>query len=58
MIGVFNCKYCGRQSEKIPQQYKYTTPKKCLAEGCTNNYDWILNDKFSVFADFQKLRVQ
>lgn len=55
---MFQCGYCGRISEKIPQQYKYTTPKKCLGQGCDNNTIWELNNKHSIFADFQKVRVQ
>ena len=56
--GKFACGYCGKLSQRIPQQYKYTTPKKCLAQGCTNNQLWQLNNKNSVFADFQKVRLQ
>ena len=56
--GVFTCMNCGRNSQKIIQQFKYTTPKKCLKEGCGNNSNWELNNKSSYFTDFQKVRVQ
>lgn len=28
-VGVFKCKNCGKISKAIPQQFKYTEPKKC-----------------------------
>lgn len=58
LVGVFICDFCGRMSEKIVQQYKYTMPKRCLGQGCANNAFWTLTNKYSVFADFQKVRVQ
>ena len=52
------CTHCRRLSEKIVQQFRYTTPKKCLGQGCANNSGWELFNKQSLFADFQKIRVQ
>lgn len=57
VVGVFRCINCGRLSKPIEQQFKYTTPKKCLSENCDST-SWELDQNESEFADFQQLRVQ
>ena len=34
IVGVFKCKACGMLSKPVVQQFKYTTPKKCLGNNC------------------------
>jgi DNA replication licensing factor MCM6 len=37
IMGVFRCKGCDTLSPKIPQQFKYTEPKKCRRVNCDSN---------------------
>jgi len=48
---------CGTYSKEVPQQFKYTEPKKCLKNNC-DSPTWELDLKRSRFADFQKIRIQ
>lgn len=51
------CKECQQMSPPVPQQFKYTEPKKCMNSNCDRKL-WQLDLHKSTFADFQKLRVQ
>lgn len=54
---MFKCKACGTSSLPIPQQFKFTEPKKCFGYNCDRR-EWELDPTRSDFADFQKLRIQ
>lgn len=57
VVGVFRCKACDQLSAKVPQQFKYTEPKKCRTTNCdSNKFD--LEVGLSEFTDYQKIRVQ
>ncbi|KAA8499259.1 DNA replication licensing factor mcm6 [Porphyridium purpureum] len=57
IYGTFVCNVpgCGKVTEKVEQQFKYTEPT-CL--NCGNKDDWKLDIKQSVFADWQKVKLQ
>ncbi len=58
ILGNFNCKLCNTANANINQQFRYTEPKICINPNCNNKNDWKLNYEDSVFADWQKLKVQ
>ena len=57
-IGTFKCKMCDTYTEGIEQQFKFTTPNKCKSTSCTNQVEFDLVSKESVFQDWQKIRLQ
>jgi DNA replication licensing factor MCM6 len=66
LFGTFRCMKCGLLAENILQQYYYTRPMKCRNPRCggggqksnTNPNNFMLMTNMSIFADWQKLRVQ
>ena len=66
LFGTFRCMKCGLLAENILQQYYYTRPMKCRNPRCggsgqrnnTNPNNFMLITNMSIFADWQKLRVQ
>ena len=66
LFGTFRCTKCGLLAENILQQYYYTRPMKCRNPRCgggsnrsnTNPNNFMLITNMSIFADWQKLRVQ
>ena len=57
VIGIFQCVECGTFSKPVHQQFKYTEPLKCSKLNCDKK-KWELNLSRSVFANFQKIRIQ
>lgn len=49
---------CNSTVKGVDQQFRYTEPKICSNPNCNNRYKWDLAHEESVFADWQKLRVQ
>ena len=66
LFGTFRCMKCGLLAENILQQYYYTRPMKCRNPRCggsgqrnsSNPNNFMLMTNMSIFADWQKLRVQ
>lgn len=58
LYGVFTCEECGNRSPEIEQQFKYTEPTMCHADGCGNRTRWRLDAERSKFVDWQRGRVQ
>jgi len=58
ILGSFNCKICNTAISNVDQQFRFTNPKVCLNPNCNNKSDWELNYENSVFADWQKLKLQ
>ena len=56
--GSFNCDLCGAKVVGIEQQFRYTQPMKCSNRICTNTNRFTLDEAFSFYGDWQKLRVQ
>lgn len=55
---TFKCKACGNLVEDVKQNFKYTTPMKCISSNCLNMHDWELVMERSLFCDWQKIRIQ
>ena len=58
MVAVFDCPDCGREITGVEQQFKFTEPPICLNPQCRNKSGFILKPESSVFADWQKVRLQ
>ena len=58
MVAVFDCPDCGREITGVEQQFKFTEPPICLNPQCRNKNGFILKPANSVFADWQKVRLQ
>jgi len=58
IYGRFQCLQCGTESANIEQQFKFTQPTKCQNPTCVNTSKWQLDMNRSVFADWQRIRVQ
>ncbi|KAK9453301.1 MCM2/3/5 family-domain-containing protein [Dipodascopsis uninucleata] len=56
--GTFICDQCRSVVENVEQMFKYTEPSICPNETCQNRMSWSLNVSKSVFADWQKVRIQ
>ena len=56
--GTFICKMCNTAIKNVEQQFRYTEPKICTNLNCNNHNKWELLEEESVFADWQKLKVQ
>ncbi|AFZ78991.1 DNA replication licensing factor MCM6, putative [Theileria equi strain WA] len=56
--GTFKCKSCGNIVSDVIQQFKYTTPLKCISSTCLNMREWELLMDRSYFCDWQKIRIQ
>ena len=56
--GTFICKMCNSAIKNVEQQFRYTEPKVCSNLNCNNHNKWELLEEESVFADWQKLKVQ
>jgi DNA replication licensing factor MCM6 len=56
--GIFNCIECGKMSDPIEQQFKYTEPVLCSNPACTNKTKWQLDIENSKFVDWQRVKVQ
>ena len=56
--GTFICKMCNSAIKNVEQQFRYTEPKVCTNLNCNNHNKWELLEEESVFADWQKLKVQ
>ena len=56
--GTFICKMCNSAVKNVEQQFRYTEPKVCSNINCNNHNKWELLEEESVFADWQKLKVQ
>lgn len=48
-IGTFKCKQCDTLSDGIEQQFKFTKPVKCKSQNCSNQVEFDLIVKDSVF---------
>ena len=58
IVGVFECPECKREITGVEQQFKFTEPAMCLDPRCRNRNRFILKPESSVFADWQKVRLQ
>jgi DNA replication licensing factor MCM6 len=58
IVGVFECPECKREITGVEQQFKFTEPAICLNNSCRNRARFILKPESSVFADWQKIRLQ
>ncbi|EDQ89507.1 uncharacterized protein MONBRDRAFT_25214 [Monosiga brevicollis MX1] len=56
--GTFTCLDCGEIMRNIEQQFQYTEPTRCTANGCENRQRFKLELDQSHFVDFQKVRIQ
>ncbi|KAK9447473.1 MCM2/3/5 family-domain-containing protein [Limtongia smithiae] len=56
--GSFTCDVCHAVVDNVEQMFRYTEPTICPNETCQNRTMWSLNVPASVFADWQKVRVQ
>ena len=57
-LGVFICPGCQREITGIEQQFKFTEPAICPDQRCRNRKGFILKPESSIFADWQKIRLQ
>ncbi|KAH3731971.1 dna replication licensing factor mcm6 [Pelomyxa schiedti] len=62
ITGCFKCNVCFAEVPDVEQEFKYTEPINCPGnsggEPCLNTSEWSLIVDKSVFADWQKARVQ
>jgi len=58
VTGAFKCKVCGTLIRGIEQQFRFTEPKICTNQNCSNRNKWDLEIQECRFADWQKIRVQ
>lgn len=58
VVGSFICQLCNSLVKGVEQQFRYTEPKICINPNCKNRIKWELSGEDSIFADWQKLRVQ
>lgn len=58
IFGRFICLQCGTESIPIEQQFKFTQPNRCQNPTCKNQTKWQLDMNRSVFADWQRVRIQ
>ncbi|PVV05011.1 hypothetical protein BB560_000468 [Smittium megazygosporum] len=56
--GTFSCGICNTVVSNVLQQFKYTEPSICPRTTCQNRTVWKLITEQSVFADWQKVKVQ
>ena len=56
--GAFSCDVCGTVVRDVAQQNAYTEPAVCPNGACMNRARWSLIPGASVFADWQRVRVQ
>lgn len=57
IFGAFQCQECFHK-QTVVQQYRYTTPTACANNTCNNRKNWQLILGESIFADWQKVKVQ
>lgn len=60
VMATFQCAVCRSVCDPLPQQFKYTEPRKCKNASCPNTSEWILltGPSESRFVDWQRVRVQ
>jgi DNA replication licensing factor MCM6 len=58
IVGTFICKMCKSVVKNVEQQFRYSEPRICINPNCNNRTKWELSIDDSLFADWQKLRVQ
>jgi DNA replication licensing factor MCM6 len=58
VLGVFECPDCSREISGIEQQFKFTEPAICPNPQCRNRTRFMLKPESSIFADWQKIRLQ
>lgn len=57
--GAFECQKCNHLVTDVHQQFVYSLPKKCTnPDGCDNTTGWKFVENSSVFADWQKIKLQ
>lgn len=57
--GAFECLKCSHLVTDVLQQFVYAQPKKCTnPDGCDNTSKWKFVENSSVFADWQKVKLQ
>jgi DNA replicative helicase MCM subunit Mcm2 (Cdc46/Mcm family) len=54
---TFKCAACNAIIKGVKQYYKYTKPKVCKNPHCLEKYLFDLEERDSLFCDWQKLRV-
>ncbi|TQS34838.1 hypothetical protein Golomagni_04765 [Golovinomyces magnicellulatus] len=58
LLGTFTCQACRSTVPNVEQTFRYTEPTQCPNASCGNRQGWILDIRQSIFADWQKVRVQ
>ena len=60
LVGHFKCDVCKNTVNPIEQQFRFTEPKYCENNKCTNKCKWELYQESpdTILTDWQKLRVQ
>ncbi|MCQ2819543.1 MAG: ATP-binding protein [archaeon] len=56
--GNFQCEMCNAIIPDYEQQFRYSEPRTCPNPRCNNHNKWKLLEDESVFANWQKLRLQ
>lgn len=58
LIGTFRCDECFGLEKNIEQQFKYSEPSICSNRLCNNRTKWTLIPESSLFANWQRIRLQ
>ncbi|KHJ36352.1 putative dna replication licensing factor mcm6 [Erysiphe necator] len=58
LLATFTCEACRSTVPNVEQTFRYTEPTQCPNESCGNRQGWRLDIRQSIFADWQKVRVQ
>ena len=58
LSATFNCNDCNTEQPAVLQQFKYTTPARCVNPSCPNRVAWELDLQKCVFVDWQSVKLQ
>ena len=58
LSATFNCNDCNTEQPPVLQQFKYTTPARCVNPSCPNRIAWELDLPKCVFVDWQSVKLQ
>ena len=58
LSATFNCNDCNTEQPAVLQQFKYTTPARCVNPSCPNRIAWELDLQKCVFVDWQSVKLQ
>ena len=57
-LATFRCRDCGEKVRSVEQQFVLTYPMMCTHVACNNKSHWSLVKEESIFADWQRCKVQ